>query len=420
MRKEIITLEEIRQAFSEELSIKESISTKIPTFELVVGLVFHFAGQAKNSFSIEAIRRALLQQTSTNVSPSAFHERLNTQKLSMILYKLFSTLNQKNENFPLRGNKLCQLLKVKDILLLDSASFSLRDTAAPFFSGTFQKAALKWHYCFSLLSGYSPYSDYSSSSSHDSNHFPSIELLKKKLILFDLGYYNYSFFQELKTSGAFFFSRLKTGSSLKITSIEKGLPGTCLGMTLSELESAKFRKQDIDVIAEIKHKKKVLQFRIVGFYNKKERCYHFYLTNLEAEVKKLRKLYNLRWQVELVFKASQQSLRIDECQSSKPGIILNLFFASLIAQTLAMSLFQMGCQELKGKEKEEEALRISFQRVFMILNLLSQSFKSYILEAFERKAPLSFEESLKLLMTQFCDPNKKRKDSLTILLTLFL
>jgi len=167
-------------------------------------------------------------------------------------------------------------------------------------------------------------------------------------------------------AGAFFFSRVKEGSALEIVSISQGLPQSCLGMKLSELAGKRYYRQDIDVIVQAKKGKDVLQFRVVGFYNKKEGVYHFYLTNLKAPVNKLSKLYNLRWQIELFFRGSQQSIGLGKYPSADMGIILNLLFASLIAQTLAISLFQEACEiiekeEISAQEKAEKGCSISIK-----------------------------------------------------------
>jgi hypothetical protein len=266
---ENISLQQIKQTFFQQLSIKEPSNTKIPTSELVICLVFHFISQAKDFFSLASVRRNLIEQTDTKISRQTFYDRIATQKLNLILYKLFSHLTSKTLNLPLRGQKLCKNLGVQDIYLFDSSSFTLPSSASDTFPGAFTKAALKFHYCFSILSGFSPYFDYSQGSSHDSNYFPRLLLLKGKLILFDLAYYSYSFFQELKDSSVFFFSRVKEGTSLKLISITSGLPQSCLGMTLNDLQKARYYKQEIDALVQIEQGNVIYQFRVLGFYNKK-------------------------------------------------------------------------------------------------------------------------------------------------------
>lgn len=403
--------ESIQQLFKETLSIFEP-TAKIPSSDILVCLVFHFFGQAKDSNSLESIRRELLAQTNTSIKRSSFSERLNTEKLNLLLSEILVRLSHRFLKLPLRGRKLCKILKVDDILLLDSLLSQLPKEAKTHFPGVSTEASLKHHVCLSLLSGYFPWNDFSEGSSSDQNHFPFLTLLKNKLILFDLGYYDFSRFQQIEQAGGFYFSRSKEGSALETVQIKEGLPLYCLGKKLSDLENAKYFKQEIDLVVEGKRNKETYRFRVVGFYNKRERKYHFYVTNLKMKAKQLRRLYNLRWQVELFFKSSKQSLGMKKYSTSKFKIIMNLMLASMIAQMLGMYMFQEGCEE---KATEEEKLGISFQRVYFILNLLAKDFKEYILSAFERKPVIPFEEKFKLFLLEISDPDKKRKNSLQLL-----
>ena len=189
MTKENINLEELKQVFFEILSINES-TAKIPTFELITCLVFHFCSQTHDFYSLEGIRRELINQTNTIIKKTSFSDRLNTKKLNLFLTEILSELTSRLNQFPVRGEELCKILSVEDLILLDSSSSLLPESAKLHFPGTFTKASFKYHLCFSLLSGFIPWMDYSEGSSHDSNHFPFLELVKNKLILFDLGYYD--------------------------------------------------------------------------------------------------------------------------------------------------------------------------------------------------------------------------------------
>lgn len=411
MPKDINKLMNIQQLFSEILLIKEPRNTQIPTFELVSCMVFYFHSQTKDAFTLESLRREIILQTGKNIQRSSFSERLNTEKLNRILLQLFSQLLLTLPKKPFRGKEICKTLGIQDIYLIDSSSFLLPKEAREHFKGTFNKASLKYHLCLSLLSGDIPYWDFSPASSHDRNYFPEIETLKNKLLLFDLAYYDFSYLKEMKNNNAFFFSRIKKNSNLEFTQIKQGIPEESIGKKVMEFTGKKYYKKPIDAVAKIEHKEETLELRTVGFYNKKEGCYHFYITNLKVDVKHLEKLYSLRWQQELVFKGYKQSIGLKKYPSAKPLIIQNLFLASLIAQVLALHLFQISSEELN----EEECNRISFQRIFLIMNLLANDFKNYILSVFKRKEKRSFEEKFQLFIIEFSDPDKKRKNSLQMI-----
>ncbi|MEK7487318.1 MAG: hypothetical protein AABZ60_23560 [Planctomycetota bacterium] len=54
---------------------------------------------------------------------------------------------------------------------------------------------------------------------------------------------------------------------MKIVQIKAGLPLSCLGKKLSELEGKKYFKKDIDLLVEGEQNGEVFRFRVVGFYN---------------------------------------------------------------------------------------------------------------------------------------------------------
>ena len=86
----------------------------------------------------------------------------------------------------------------------------------------------------------------------------------------------------------------------------------------------------------------------------REQKYHFYLTNLQVEVSKLRKLYQLRWQIELFFKSLKQSLGMEKYKTTKLNILVNLVLASGIAQVLGIYLFQVSRRRESAKNGRRE------------------------------------------------------------------
>ena len=86
----------------------------------------------------------------------------------------------------------------------------------------------------------------------------------------------------------------------------------------------------IDVNGEVGFKRRVYNgtrsravetFRVVGVWNDKEDRYHLYITNLPAEdysAPDIAKLYQARWEVELLFRELKTVYGLDEITSGKP------------------------------------------------------------------------------------------------------
>ena len=116
-----------------------------------------------------------------------------------------------------------QVLGVTGLSYFDSTIVTLRDNASEFFDGTFTPSAIKFHLESDGISGALKWAVLSAASVHDNCAFPSISSLVGRLSIFDLGYFDWPRFKEMKELGAFFLSRLKSNSTVYIDEIVCGL-----------------------------------------------------------------------------------------------------------------------------------------------------------------------------------------------------
>jgi len=63
--------------------------------------------------------------------------------------------------------------------------------------------------------------------------FQEVTSLKRKLIIFDLGYWDFNLFQETHLAGGFFLSRVKSGAVITVSQVVKGLGKQFIGEKLS-------------------------------------------------------------------------------------------------------------------------------------------------------------------------------------------
>lgn len=176
-----------------EIPEKDS-RAKIGPKEFVVTLVCSFFRDAKER-TLSSLRREMMDATGKQISRGTFWERLATRKLTELLTNcvvfLISSLKAKQ----IGVNKLAEGLGVASIFLIDSTSVTLPKKAEADFPGTFVRAAIKWHLCLDLLSGVMQWFKLTVGTSHDHESFPSMNMLKGSLVIFDLGYWDYSIFK---------------------------------------------------------------------------------------------------------------------------------------------------------------------------------------------------------------------------------
>ena len=368
-----IILEILKQTLKNAIPTHDRRTT-LPHLEFVCGIIFCFIGDTKTS-SIESIRRFMIYTFEVRISKGAFWERLSRKRFRNILQTILADLIKKMPSLTIIGEEILDKLKVSSILLIDSSSITLWDGAKKSYPGSRSYAGIKWHACFNLLSGKMEWFSTSASSAHDRKHFPDIDLLKGKLILFDLGYWDYGLFDAINRAQGFFLSRVKTNAVITINQVVKGIGRQLVGAKLCSDHLKKRRRRIVEFIGKIGGSESSKCYRVIGFWNTADKKYHWYVTNLQVPAIAIYSLYRIRWQIELIFKGCKRSLNLDEkVTSNNDNIIESLVLSTLIASFAIQSVFHEGAKKLTAQEK----LSISFQRLSHIVVLLAQDFIHYL------------------------------------------
>jgi hypothetical protein len=187
--------------------------TTINPLEFIVCLVFCYLGDSK-TFALEAIRRFMKASLDKQISRSAFWERLAGDRLKNHLRGVVAELMVTLTSSVTVGHQLLKHLGVTAIWLTDSSSIKLWASAKNHFPGTRTAAGIKWHATFDLLTGMLTWFQLTPTATHDRKCFPAVELLKGKLVIFDLGYWDYGLLYAIEKAGGFFLSRLCTGQKI--------------------------------------------------------------------------------------------------------------------------------------------------------------------------------------------------------------
>jgi hypothetical protein len=397
-------LEVLKQCF-EKMVPSQDGRTTINPLEFIVCLVFCYLGDSK-TFALEAIRRFMKAALDKEISRSAFWERLAGDRLKNQLRCVVAELMVTLTSPITRGNQLLKQLGVTDIWLHDSSSITLWASAKEHFPGSRTTAGIKWHASFDLLRGMLTWFQLTPTATHDRNCFPPVELLKGKLILFDLGYWDYGLLYAIEKAKGFFLSRLKSNAVIYIAEVVQGLPKQVIGQALLSLNWSHKKGNIIEVITTKIYEGQLLRYRVIGFWNPVEKGYHWYITNLVAAAYLMYPLYRLRWQIELIFKACKNSLNANQITSSDENIIENLLLASIAAHLSSCTLFNIGIEQLE--EKKQWA--ISFQRVAKVAVVLARDFILFLLNS-SREHVDNLLHKIKLFANEMYDPNYKKRET---------
>ena len=241
---------------------------------------------------------------------------------------------------------------------------------------------------------------------HDRKCFPAVELLKGKLVIFDLGYWDYGLLYAIEKAGGLFLSRLKSNAVIPIAEVVQGLSHALVGQALLSLDFSRKRGNIIEVFTTKLYDGHLLRYRVIGFWNPVEKGYHWYITNLMAAAYLIYPLYRLRWQIELIFKACKNSLNANQITSGDENIIESLLLASIAAHLSSHTLFEIGTAQVE----EDQQLAMSFQRVAKLAVVLAQDFILFLLNS-SREHFDNLLHKIKLFANEMFDPNYKKRET---------
>ena len=290
----------------------------------------------------------------TTIGSSAFNERMATASLTKQLRHTLAVLMEeaRDQRRSHHSSELLDKLGVRSIVGVDGSLASLWHGLAEFFPGCFTTASLKLHLATDLVTGTAEWFDLTAGSIHDSQRFPELE--KGKLFIVDLGYWSSGLFREITAAQGFFLSRVKANCSVTITEVVSGGFGKAvIGSKLRELEIRRQRGQAVELLGEIRSKKKTLQVRVLGFWHKEERCYRWYITNLDAPKRVIAKLYRLRWQIEISFKSMKSCFNFDRSPTLSPNATVSLALVAICQYVMSTILRRESSRVVRVGQKKK-------------------------------------------------------------------
>ena len=348
--KENNSLDILKATFEKILPSKDK-REKIGSVEFIINLIFCYFPDSKTS-SLESIRKAMKSILKIEIKRNSFWERLAGNRLKIYLKAIVAELMGKFSSNILEKKDALNKLGVKSIWIIDSSTITLKDNAEKRFPGTGSKAGIKWHACFNAFSGVMEWFQLTPSSTNDRKCFPDVALLKNKLILSDLGYFDYGLLLSIKEVGGFFLTRLKSNSVVHVTKGVLGFPKKAVGKSLLSFHFKGEKEAIVEALIKKVYGKKTLECRAIGFWNPLDKKYHWYLTNLVVAASIIYPLYRVRWQIELIFKACKSSLNANQIPSSNENIIESLLLASIASYLSTYTLLDNSLPYLDDQQKQ--------------------------------------------------------------------
>lgn len=241
--------------------------------------------------------------------------------------------------------------------------------------------------------------------------------VRDRLLLMDLGYYDFSLFRRICAHDGCFLSRLKVNANPQIIAEHDQGPGRRRSLTGMKLQEALdgLQRKVVEVTARFEMRKRSYNgkrskthcdWRVVAVRNDDEGCYHTYVTNVSSEdlsAEEVAEMYRLRWQVEIFFKMIKQHGRIHHLNTSNEAAVEALIWAGVLAAIVSMEALDTMRSKMDS-DRRVTALR--FEALFEdeAPGLLNQLVRALIPEA--RNTPME------ILAYEAADPNRSRSSPL--------
>ena len=362
--------------------------------------MFSVYNQAQTS--LQDITADLNQQFAIDMSKEALHKRFTPQSVKFLEALIKEQLSQqlvlsKDETL----NKHFQRIKIKD-----SSKFSLPEIYHGDYPGfgNFSKknGLMNLQYEYDLVSGNWSYMKLTNCRRNDQQDSKeTVDLITKgDLYIRDLGYITPTYLKSVIKKEAFFINRMPSGANIYSLDKERidwsdiHAKLNKMGTNAMEMNVLIYQKDMIqcrlviervsndEYVKRLKHAKNRAKSQGVGLSDKhKARCrYNAYMTNVDSKIlpiKKIREVYYLRWQIELVFKTWKSFFEINKVKKVKKERMECQLLAKLLWILLHWQLFKTCNQYVQRKQP---ARGVSVLKFFKRCLSFSQTLREVVLK----------------------------------------
>lgn len=390
-------------------------------------LLSMFDHQSHNRTSLNGLC-ICLRDYGITISKQSLHTRFNSSAvdfLRLIAEKLL-TLKLAPIASSIKGLEF-----FNRVLVLDSTSFQLPAHYASTYKGTGGDAspsAIKIHLSYNLkATGEMDFEIRSGGTSDRQNTIMNKDIQPGDLRLEDLGYCKFERLKHIDTTGAFYLSRL--AANIKIYQQKKGkIEELNIGRIIKSMRSGEIQQYEVMVGASDRLSTRLILEKLpadvrankIRRYKRTQRrkgkkilyksqlfkTVNAYITNVPADIlpkETVKKLYALRWQIEVIFKTWKSFYHINKIKDTKLHRFQSFIYGKLILILLHMKIYQAFKQWLWNNRSIElseiKAFQVLIAHTHQLKNLLRHHKGNYI----------DFFEMIFDILQQWCRKERRAK-----------
>ena len=337
------------QEHAEELGVVER-DGKLQIPVLVWAFVFGFA--TGESRTLAGFRRSYNSTADETLSPGGFYQRL-TPQLAEYLRDLVETAL---DEVAVPDAVDADFDRFRDVMIADGTVLRLHQFLSDEYEARHEEqAGAKLHLLHNVTDQTIEQFTVTDEKAHDSTLFETGSWLEGRLALFDLAYFKYRRFALIDENGGYFVSRLKESANPVITEELREWRGRAIRLEDKKVYDVvdDLKREYINVEVEVSFQRREYEgtqswdtkrFRVVGVRNEDADDYHLYMTNLarsEFLPVDIARIYQCRWEVELLFRELKTRYDLDEFDTSKEHVVRILLYAALLSLLVSRSLLDL-------------------------------------------------------------------------------
>lgn len=297
---------------------------------------------------IAEMRRELERRTGVLLARSSFWARLSPSFGRLVRWLLDTIVNRSWGTTP----ELSGFIKgFKDLIAGDASVVQVHDSLAWKWKGTGSAAAVKIHTLVRALTGELLRYQITEETRPECRVFGVGHWAKDVLFLLDRGYSTASLWWRIHQVGGFFVTRLKRSFHAVVVEVNPAHCGSrrkAIGRKVWDLMAGRHGGRidvtcrfwcEVSPYGKAEGRRFEHHFRVVGLWNRVERRYQLYVTNVPPvrfTPEQVAASYRLRWEVETFYKGAKSGMGLDESTSKMPHIVEMLARAALLRATVAM------------------------------------------------------------------------------------
>jgi len=320
---------------------------------------------SNNYRTIEAFRQEYIDTFGDSLEYSSFHDWFMPALCEFLREVLKRALEDlEHENDRLQG----RFEQFREVFIADATVITLYQSLFETFPGYGDDhAGAKLHVVEAVSSGLPAEFSITDARTHEFTQLSTGPWVENALLLFDQAYFDYRTMDLIDANDGWFLTRLKPNANPEITAELRKWRGDAISLEGEQIQDIldDLHRDVIDVDGEVGFKRRVYNgtrsravetFRVVGVWNDEEDRYHLYITNLPAEdynAPDIAKLYQARWEVELLFRELKTTHGLDEIKSGKPEVVEALILIALLSLVVSRTLRELFIEIIEDQQDDD-------------------------------------------------------------------